>query len=297
MTATFSQISVLPGVWPTSGLLERLCAVSERPPLVLPEWPSENSADRRAFVGTDAILAGWKDELGADRLAQLPALRYIGLRATSTDRVDLDYATGHGVTVSPIQGYGDIGTMEFVAEQLLRHARRGDPARGELSGRRLGVIGYGPVGQGVGRIATALGMDVLFHTPTHRLAAAGGPRWAPLRTVLATSDYLTFHSPAYRHVVGLDELKSVPSEAVVVLTTLGLPMAEADLIEWQRGRTGKVVLDLCAGHGLSAAAKQVPGVELHELYAARTAESVRRAEAGLLANLVACLNPSERESR
>ncbi len=294
---TFSQISVLPGVWPTPGLRERLRAMSERPPLVLREWPSEDSAERRAFVGTDALLAGWKDELGADRLAQLPALRYLGLRATSTDRVDLAYTAAHGVTVSSIQGYGDIGTMEFVAEQLLRHARRGDPMRGELSGSRLGVIGYGPVGQGVGRIATALGMDVLFHTPNPRVTPAGGPRWAPLRTVLGASDYLTFHSPAYRHVVDIDELKRVPPEAVVVLTTLGLPMAEAELIAWQRARTGKVVLDLCAGHGLSEAAKRVPGLELHEFHAARTTESVRRAEAGLLANLDACLNPSERESR
>ncbi|WP_410657346.1 NAD(P)-dependent oxidoreductase [Amycolatopsis sp. lyj-112] len=297
MTATFSQISVMPGVWPTTELLERLRAMSERSPLVLSEWPSADSVDRRAFVGTDAILAGWKDELGAERLAQLPALRYIGLRATSTDRVDLDYTTSHGVTVSPIQGYGDIGTMEFVAEQLLRHARNGGPGCGELAGRRLGVIGYGSVGQGVGRIAAALGMDVLFHTPTPRLTPADGPRWAPLRTVLETADYLTFHSPAYRPVAGIDELKRVPSAAVVVLTTLGLPMAEADLIEWQRNRTGKVVLDLCAGHGLSHEAKQVPGLELHELYAARTTESVRRAEAKLLANLTAGLNPDERESR
>ncbi|MFD9701594.1 NAD(P)-dependent oxidoreductase [Lentzea sp. NPDC059081] len=292
MTSTFSQISVLPGVWPSAELMERLRPMSERSPLVLDEWPS---AVRGSFATTDAILAGWKDELGAERLAQLPALRYIGLRATSTDRVDLDYASRHGVTVSPIHGYGDIGTIEFIAEQLLLQARHATPARGELSGRRLGMVGYGNVGQGVGRIATALGMDVVFHTPRPRETPAGTPRWAPLHEVLAT-DYLSFHSPAYCHVVGPEELKIIPPDAVVLLTTLGLPMAETALVEWQRARTGKVVLDLCAGHGLSATARQLPGLELHELYAARTTESVRRAEAGLLANLVSALDPGERRS-
>ncbi|HEX7304845.1 NAD(P)-dependent oxidoreductase [Lentzea sp.] len=292
--STFSQISVLPGVWPSAELLERLRPMSERPPLVVDDWPS---AVRGEFARTDAVLAGWKDELGADRLAQLPSLRYIGLRATSTDRVDLDYASRHGVTVSPIHGYGDIGTIEFVAEQLLVRARHAAPARGELSGRRLGIIGFGNVGQGVGRIATALGMDVVFHTPRPRETPAGAPRWAPLHEVLATADYLSFHSPAYHHVIGPRELELVRPDAVVLMTTLGLPVAETDLVAWQRARTGKVVLDLCAGHGLSDVARQLPGLELHELYAARTTESVRRAEAGLLANLTAALDPAEGRSR
>jgi phosphoglycerate dehydrogenase-like enzyme len=290
MRSTFSQIVVLPGVWPSAVLLERLHTMSERSPLVLGEWPAAGSAQRQSLGRADAVLAGWKDQLGADRLEQFPALRYIGLRATSTDRVDLEYTSGHGVTVSPIHGYGDIGTVEFVAEQLLRHARHGGSACGELSGQRLGIIGYGSVGQGVGRIAAALGMEVTFYAPTPRVTPAGQPRWAPLHAVLATADYLTFHSSAYRHVVGADEMRLVPPETVVVMTTLGLPMAEEDLVQWQKSRTGKLVLDLCAGHGLSDAARQLPGLELHDLYAARTCESVQRAEAMLLANLAAALD-------
>lgn len=286
MRSTFEQISVLPGVWPSAALLERLRAMSGKPLLVVDEWPSPGSA--ASFARTDALLAGWKDRLDADRLRQVPALRYIGLRATSTDRVDLEYTRRHGITVSPIHGYGDTGTVEFVIEQLLRHARHGGAVRSEVAGRRLGIVGYGGVGQRVGRIASALGMRVTFHTPTPRGTPDDEPQWAPLPEVLAHAEFLTFHSPAYRQVVRLDELRLIPSAAFVVVTTLGLPMDPSDLRTWQAARTGTVVLDRCAADGLPDAAG-APGLEIHDLYAARTAESVQRAESQVLANLVAAL--------
>ncbi|GAA4975831.1 NAD(P)-dependent oxidoreductase [Actinoplanes utahensis] len=290
-STVFHQISVLPGVWASPGLLDRLRPLSRRQPLVLDAWPHDDSDTGRSFARTDAVLAGWKDTLDADRLGRLPDLRYIGLRATSTGRVDLDYAGRHGITVAPIEGYGDAGTVEFVTEQLLRHARHGGEARGELAGRRLGIVGYGRVGRAVGRVAQALGMDVAFHTPTARTAAAGEPRWSPLPELLASADLLTFHSPAYRHAVRPDQLRLIPDGTFVVITTLGLPMDAAALRSWQSARGGRVVLDLCAADGLPGDLRDLPGLEIHDLYAARTADSVRRAEAQVLANLAAALTP------
>ncbi|SCF02256.1 glycerate dehydrogenase [Micromonospora viridifaciens] len=286
---TFHQITVAPGVWPSAHLLDRLRPLAGQQPLVLGDWPAPGSAMLRSIGRTDALLAGWKDRLDAGRLAQMPRLRYIGLRATSTDRVDLRYTAEHGITVAPIHGYGDVGTVEFVVEQLLRHARHGGATRGELAGKRLGIVGYGNVGAAVGRVAMALGMQVVFHTPTARPGPPDGPQWECLPDLLATADYVSFHSPAYRHVVGLDELRLIASDALVVMTTLGLPTADGDFQTWQMSRTGPVVLDLCAADALPDAIAGLPGVHIHDLYAARTAESVRRAETQLLANLVANL--------
>ncbi|GES30277.1 NAD(P)-dependent oxidoreductase [Streptomyces angustmyceticus] len=288
-TPVFRQVSLLPGVWPSPGLLDALRPLSERPPLHLTQWPSPDSETGERFARTDALLAGWKDQLDSGRLSQLPALRYVGLRATSTDRVDLDHTRREGITVSPIYGYGDIGTVEFVIEQFLDHARHGEDAPGELAGRRLGLIGYGPVARRVGTVAAALGMEVIFHTPTPRSEPEGVARWAPLAEVLGSADCLSFHSPAYRHVVTLQDLCLVPGDAFVVVTTLGLPMAESDLHSWQSGRTGRVVLDLCAAHAAGDAVRRLPGIDVHDLYAARTTESVTRAETRLVENLTAAL--------
>lgn len=283
--ATFRQIAVLPGVWPSPALLRRLQPLGDRPPLVLDEWPAGDSRVEEA----DALLAGWKDVLDAEQLRRFPRLRYIGLRATSTARVDEDYAEARGITVSRIHHYGDTGTVEFVIDELLRHVRHGGGPRSELSGRRLGLVGYGAVARGVGQVATALGMEVRFHTPTRRTTPAGQPRWAPLAELLAESSVLSFHSPAYQHVVTLEELRSVPPAALVVMTTLGLPMAEADLTAWQTGRPGRVVMDLCAAAGASPDVIGLPGVEVRELFAARTVESVERAENQVIGNLLAAL--------
>ncbi|MGW1811172.1 NAD(P)-dependent oxidoreductase [Streptomyces sp. NPDC002078] len=286
-TRTFRQISILPGVWPSSELLDELRTLSDMPLVTLTEWPSVETPG--AFRYTDALLAGWKDQLDAARLSCLPSLRYIGLRATSTDRIDLDYTRRHAIKVSPIHGYGDIGTVEFVVEQLLQQARGGGKLPRELAGRRLGLIGYGAVARGVGRVAAALGMDVVFHTPTSRSSADGEPRWLPLHDVLRSADFLSFHSPAYEPVVTLEDLRLVPSATFVVITTLGLPMAESDFAAWQSTRDGRTVMDLCTAHALTNPTPHDQGVELRNLYAARTVESVKRAEGQLIDNLMAAL--------
>ncbi|MFI6340979.1 NAD(P)-dependent oxidoreductase [Streptomyces sp. NPDC050535] len=255
----------------------------------LTEWPSEVGAELGAE--TDALLAGWKDDLDGPYLNWLPSLRYIGLRATSTDRVDLDYTRRNSITVSPIYGYGDVGTVEFVVEQMFKHVRHGEgrTTPGELAGRRLGLFGYGAVGQRVAAVASVVGMDVVFHTPTPRTVSDGVAQWLPLPELLSTVDILSFHSPAYREVVTEADLKTVSPNALVIITTLGLPLAESSLQAWQSGRTGRLVMDLCAAHALSASTPHIPGVEVVQRYAARTTESVKRAEGQLLEGLAAYL--------
>ncbi|MFI6505377.1 NAD(P)-dependent oxidoreductase [Nonomuraea typhae] len=288
--SAFDQITVCPGVWPSPYLLDRLRPLTRRPLLVLNGWPAPGSDAFQSIARTDALLAGWKDRLDADRLSQMPALRYLGLRATSTDRVDLRYTARCGITVMPIHGYGDVGNVEFVIEALLRHARHGGDTRTELAGKRLGLVGYGNVGAAVARVAMALGMTVAFHTPTPRPGPPDGPQWATLADVLRNADYVSFHSPAYRHVAALADLRLIAPGALVVITTLGLPAPCADFRSWQQSRTGPVVLDLCAADGLPDDLAALPGVRIHDLYAARTAESVRRAEHRIVANLEANLS-------
>jgi hypothetical protein len=82
----------------------------------------------------EALLCGWRDWVTAALLENMPRLRYLGVRGTSTHRVETAYAAALGIEVRPIYRYGDAGTAEFVAEQLLnwvRTARRraGEPPR------------------------------------------------------------------------------------------------------------------------------------------------------------------------
>jgi lactate dehydrogenase-like 2-hydroxyacid dehydrogenase len=288
MTGAFHRITILPGAWPSSALLDAVRPLSEQPVTRLSAWPP-SAAEFARCADSDCLLAGWKDHLDATGLARFPALRYLGLRATSTARVDLDHVRDRGITVSTIHNYGDTGTVEFVLFQMLRHTRTANGAEwpGELAGRRLGLVGFGAVGQRVGALGAALGMDVVFHKPPGHTVPPGPARWSPLPELLGSADVLSFHSPAYREVVMAADLAAARPDALALITTLGLPMSQPAFRSWQLGRTGTTVLDQCAAHDLDEELTRLPGVEVHDLYAARTVESVGRAETQMLDNLLA----------
>ncbi|MFG2884434.1 2-hydroxyacid dehydrogenase [Streptomyces sp. NPDC048297] len=287
MNATFQRIAVLDGAGLSPVALAALRELSRDGLIVQGRWP-DSPPDEWADV--DALVAGWRDHLPASALAAFPKLRHIALRGTSTDRIDLAYAKRHGIDVQPIFNYGDTGTAEFVIEQLLRGVRDfrfegGDTAR-ELAGRTLGLLGYGAVARRVAVIASALGMRVVHHTPS---GSGKDPRepstWVPAADLLSRADMISLHTPAYLRVLSADDLGLIRDDALVVITTLGLPAHVDDFDSWQRARAGRVVLDQCAVQGVSSPLAEIPGVDVAGVFAARTEESIERAERAVLDGL------------
>ena len=111
-----------------------------------------------------------------------PDLKLILVSATGTDNVDKQAALDHGVVVCNVKAYGTpsvsqhtLMLMLMVATQAERY--RNDVKAGrwsespmfclmdypiiDLAGRTLGLIGYGVLGQAVGKLAEAFGMRVL----------------------------------------------------------------------------------------------------------------------------------------
>src|SRR5215472_2298959 len=150
-----------------------------------------------------------KTPMPGSLLAQLPALRYIGVLATGYNIVDVDAAKARGIVVTNIPTYGTASVAQFVFALLLElcqsvklHSdavRRGEWSSSpdwsfrksplvELAGRNIGIVGFGRIGRQVGRIADAMGMHVLAYDTYH-----GGPpqysfRWAGLEELLRESD-------------------------------------------------------------------------------------------------------------
>lgn len=279
MTA-FRRIAVLPGTGLTPAGLDQLRTLSIEEPIVLAAAAAGVNASEAGSV--EALLCGWADRVTAAVLDAFPRLAYLGVRGTSTHRIDMNHAAARGIEVQPIYRYGDIGTAEFVVWQLLGWARSGQPRR-ELAVRNLGLIGYGNVACRVATVADALAMRVSFFTPHERVAPPA--TWTPIELLLTNSDAVSFHTPAYHPVVTADQLRLIQPEALVVATTLGLPFLPEDFVAWQSNRPGPVVLDRCAIQDAPAAVLAVPGVTVVDEFAARTAESVGRAERALLAGL------------
>ncbi len=217
----------------------------------------------------DVLLTN-KVVITADTIRLLPKLRYIGITATGTDAVDLCAARAADVVVTRVPAYSTASVAQMVFAHVLNITRRvSDHAVGvssgawsrngsfcywehdqhELSGKVLGIIGYGQTGQAVARIGAAFGMQVIVHTrtPTDKEEPVA---FVDLDTVFAQSDILSLHcplTPETEQLVNAARLETMKPSAILINAARGRLVDEAALADaLQAGRPGAAGLDVLA---------------------------------------------------
>ncbi len=171
-----------------------------------PEEVIERARDAEVLVINKILLT-------EAEFAELPRLRLVCITATGTDNVDVKAAKARGIVVSNVPAYGTDSTAQHAIALLLElvsqvglHAedvRKGHWSRApsfayaltplvELSGRTLGIVGYGAIGKRVAAIAEAFGMSVLIHS---RTPVPGDPRFVSKAQLLERSDVVSLHLP------------------------------------------------------------------------------------------------------
>jgi D-3-phosphoglycerate dehydrogenase len=210
----------------------------------------------------DAWLAG--DDRVTRRVIEacLPRLKGIAKWGTGLDSIDLVAARELGLPVhnSPAAfseavaevalGYMLMLTRNLLAvDQGVRSGEWPKPCGLGLYGRICGVIGFGAIGQGIGRRAIGFGMKVIAHDPP--LAANGGVtgfEFADLDTLLATSDVVCLAcnlTPDNKHLINAARLRRMKKDAIVVNVARGPLVDEAALIDALRdGRIAGAGLDV-----------------------------------------------------
>ena len=189
-------------------------------------------------------------------IRQLPDLKYIGVLATGYNVVDVDAAKQRGIVVCNIPTYGTASVAQFVFALLLElchnvklHAdavRAGEWSRSadwsfwttplmELSGKTMGIVGFGRIGRQVGRIADAMGMRVLA-CDTYQVDAPLhiGFRWGSLEEVLRESDVVSLHSPLFpetRGMINAGSLAMMKPSAILINTSRGPLVVDQDLAD------------------------------------------------------------------
>lgn len=139
-------------------------------------------------------------------------LKFIGRAGVGVDNVDVEAATGRGITVMNVPGGNTVSTAEHTIAVIMALARRVTQADRslragrwerkelegvELSGKTLGVIGLGRVGREVARRLIAFSMRVIASDPyvTPKDAKALGVELCDLDALLTQSDFITIHVP------------------------------------------------------------------------------------------------------
>jgi len=99
-----------------------------------------------------------------------------------------------------------------------------------LSGKTMGIVGFGLLGKAVARRAEAFGMEVIFHD----VAETGDPRQRPLETVLKEANVLSLHVPlvpATRRLIDASALAMMPAGAILLNLARGPVVDESALAE------------------------------------------------------------------
>jgi glycerate dehydrogenase len=194
-----------------------------------------------------------KVPLRGEVLKQLPDLKMIAVAATGYDVIDVPYCRERGIAVANIRNYA-VHTVPEHAFALILALRRNLIAYradveagvwqksdqfcffthdiGDLHGSTLGIIGEGAIGQGTAAIARGFGMKVLF--ADHEPPKMPGVEFAPLDQVLAESDVISLHcplTPATRNVIGIEQMRKMKRNALLINTSRGGLVDEAALIQ------------------------------------------------------------------
>jgi lactate dehydrogenase-like 2-hydroxyacid dehydrogenase len=224
--------------------------------------PRLNASDRiysadelvQLAAGCAAIIPCHTEKLSAAVIGRLPAsVRAICSFSVGYDHIDLDAAKARGIIVTNTPEVLSDATAEIAMLLLLGAARRAYEGETQIrtdtwpdwsptaqlglqvTGKRVGIIGMGRVGQAFARYARGFEMEIHYYN-RHRLdpAQEQGARYhATVEDLLPVSQFLSIHCPATPETRGLlnaQRIALLPDEAVVVNTSRGAVVDDEALI-------------------------------------------------------------------
>lgn len=221
-------------------------------------YPRTNSYDEQEIIsriGDAQIVITNKTPITRQILNACPSIRYIAVLATGYNVVDIDAAKESGIPVSNVPAYGTAAVAQFTIALLLEichrvahhsqtvHAGRWTACEDfcywdypliELSGKTMGIIGFGRIGQQTGNIAKALGMNILAYSPHPSDSGREIADYVSLDTLLARSDVISLHCPLLADTEGIINKETIArmKDGVILLNNSRGPLiVEQDLAD------------------------------------------------------------------
>lgn len=214
--------------------------------------PYENGEIIRRIDGADAVITN-KTPINREIINACPSIRYIGVLATGYNIVDIDAAKENYIPVCNIPAYGTDAVAQFAIALLLEiccrvghhsnavYEKRWETSGDfcfwdypliELAGKTMGIVGFGRIGQAVGRTAKALGMEVIAYDEIQNESGKAIGRYAGLDEVLACSDVISLHCPLTESTKGLinkNSIAKMKNNVIIINNSRGPLIEEQDL--------------------------------------------------------------------
>ena len=282
--------------------------------------PPELIAER--IDGFEIVITN-KTPLTRSALEQARQLKYICVIATGTNVVDKQAASALGIPVSNCVAYGVDSVVQHVWSMILAlHtnlvAYHNDVAAGrwqaseqfcfldhpitELAGKTLGIIGYGNLGQGVAKVASAFGMNVMI---SQRIGGEPVAGRVDFDTLIEQADVISLHCPLTAETENLFTLpvfeRMQPSSFLVnaarggiikegdlatALKTGLIAGAATDVLTNEPPKEGNVLLDSTIPNLIITPHSAWGSVQARERILAQTAENILAFKAGQPIRLV-----------
>lgn len=220
------------------------------------------AADRASFlsdVGKNIRAIATRGELGAsaELMQALPALELVSVYGVGTDAVDLSHARDHGICVTNTPDVLTDDVADIALGLLLAAARlipqadlfvrsgswgtRPMALVTRVSGKRLGIVGMGRIGQAIARRATGFDCEIRYFSRTPQAHLPYGFE-ADLGRLANWSDFLIVILPggeATKDIINADVLSALGPEGILVNVSRGSTVDENALIEALQGRVIK----------------------------------------------------------
>ena len=225
-----------------------------------------------AAEGAAAIVPCHTEHFSADVIARLPQeTRIIANFSVGYDHVDTEAAKARGIVVTNTPDVLSDATAEIAMLLMLGAARRaGEGERlvrsagwrdwspafmvgSQVTGKRLGIVGMGRVGQVVARRARGFDMEIHYHNRSRLDPAleAGRTYYERVEDLLPNCDILSLNCPATpetRNLLNAERIALLPDGAIVVNTARGALVDDAALIAALRsGKLAAAGLDVYNG--------------------------------------------------
>jgi glyoxylate reductase len=212
-------------------------------------WEEENIPVPRDVllkeVGeVDGLLCLLTDKIDEELLEHAHKLKVVSTLAVGYNNIDVEAAKKRGIVVTNTPGVLTDTTADLTFALLMATARRLTEASeflrdGEwgawspmqltgqdISGRTMGIIGLGRIGESLIKRARGFDMDILYYNRTRKLEKENelGIKYATLTELLKQSDFVCIlipYSPEVHHLISKEELSLMKKDSILINTARG----------------------------------------------------------------------------